>query len=155
MAIWQYQLSLFPKNVCDSIYGKKNLNLTEDLLDTLNLWKSFNEIEQLLESLEKILPRGKAWWENMFLFGEASTNDIQIYFDWEKINSILLRIDLREFDKKVFQWLTLWIERYQLSAFDGNEIILEPSKEAIFWSIAKSQAFKFLKNPDKFFLEKE
>ena len=150
MALWQYQWRFYPRDISKSLLEERTSNFTLDHLDELDLWRNFDGTEKLTEQIGNILPKWKPWWKNMLVYWDTSLNDIQIYMGWTKIGSVLFRLDLNKLDKSILSWLLNLTEKFHLSLFDWNNLILEPNNKLFLESIVNSSAYKYVDNPEKF-----
>ena len=98
MAVYQFVIELIPKK-----WVKSNKNFcikllfnNFDLYDPSIAWEDYSLRVDLESLLYRILPGGKTWHEDLLIWGDAKHNDIQVWFENKKIDSIKIRLDLRE-----------------------------------------------------------
>lgn len=97
MALWQYEISAYPKDNLNKNTIKINGSINEDILEELNLWSNFTMNRELEKYISSILDSWKAWGENMKLYWSTEHNDIHLYQNSGVIVWLTIRIDLRTY----------------------------------------------------------
>lgn len=151
MAIWQYHISVYPRDSLQKFLDTNPKSLDINILEEGVLWGNFTNMLELHTNISNILPEWKWWWTGMKLYGNVETDDIQIYYtDENKINNIYIRFDMRAWNKEHARKILDLLNKFELSIFDYKKIILNPTYNSLIESIKESDAWKFSVNPRGF-----
>jgi hypothetical protein len=94
MAVWQYNIFIVPEEEVKSFFGDKSYISFEDL-NGVNFWKYQKIDTEDFNVFEEVLPRKRSWSNDIVLFGDESSNCLEILINENKIEEITARIDLR------------------------------------------------------------
>ncbi|RCR65968.1 hypothetical protein [Larkinella punicea] len=100
MAIWQYQLFVVPEEETNSYFGD-NLFINNNALNEINWWKYRQLSIDNFNNFKSFLPLKQSWSSDIILFGDESSNCIELLIDNNRIIEISIRIDVRN-DYKEF-----------------------------------------------------
>lgn len=142
MALYQIYYLLIPRKLNTN-------NITYKKLDTSNLWMGQLNLNSLIETIDELFVRNQWAGEKFITWGDMSTDDITLYFDNDKIESLHLRLDLRKKSNFLNLIFKLCV-KLDAVMIDENNNIVEPNITSISKSMEKSNAFKFVSNPTKF-----
>ena len=132
MAIWQ---------VCFRLICIGNYN--DDLLQKCVLK------EESISMLSEELPCEKSWSDDIRLFGKTDSTCVEIFYDNEAIDDILVRIDIRQVCEKQILTILRFATANKLQIL-CNEEKMEPSWNAILKIIRSSNAYQYLSDPEEF-----
>ena len=105
--------------------------------------------EASLISVEKIMPKEKSWTDRILQYGNLDSDCIEIFYDDSSIDSIEIRIDLRNSNKNIVNAIIEFMLQNDLVILDGKDF-LTPSFENIRKLIKQSEEYKFVINPREF-----
>lgn len=127
--------------------------------------KKYGIILETMEKLSKVLPKTKSWSNNIIQFGDLDSTCIEIYLDDD--NEISVRIDLRNCGRKEIESilefatennLVIAVNTRKFDPSKENDWILDPiyefyppTKDSIKMIVESSAAFRFCKDPYRFF----
>lgn len=146
MALWQLEFIIVPK---DKLSYKNN---TEEI-DILNLWNGYKIKENSIDEIEKALKRSKSWSEDIVQLGDISETVIELLYDNGMIDEINCRLDLRNINIRIVDTILSFISINNLAIIVDKKIYVDPNRELILEIIKESDAYRFIKNPEKFLEE--
>ena len=146
MALWQVELMIIPK---ERII--ENTNVEE--INIADLWNGNKIKENSINQVEQVLKRNKSWSEDIVQLGDTSETVIEIVYDNDMIEEITCRLDLRNITKKVVETILNFIDINNLAVIVNNKIYTNLTKGLIIDIVNESDAYKFIKNPEKFLEE--
>ncbi len=151
MATWQFNIELIPKKwVEDSNFDVAKL-YDEEGHDTSLAWQDNQPKKNYEEVLSAVLSKGKSWSENLSLWGNEKTNDIQVWHEDNKIDCITVRLDLRENISSILvKVVNATIDLDCMLFIPNQKVIIEPNLTVLEEVAIKSSAAKFVKDPKKF-----
>lgn len=94
MAIWQYQIYIVPEEEVDSYFKNEN-SISYDDLSEIKWWKYRQLKIDSFNTFIKLLPRKDSWSREIILFGDESSNCIEVLLEENLIIEISIRVDLR------------------------------------------------------------
>lgn len=143
MALWQVEIFIVPKY-------KVKYDTDIDATDVPNLWTEFKIIDGSIEEIEKVLKRTRSWSEDILQLGKESETVIEVFYSEGMIQEITCRLDLRNIDIKIVDAILKFISTNNLSIIADRKVYVNPQKDSIIEIIKNSDAYRFLKNPEKF-----
>jgi len=177
MAIWQFKISLVPGQSLVEKYGEPlptQLNVNKegweaymketDFSDrpafedafTVYWWLplrlDLNTLQPILEEIGD-LQEWTADADGLRNFGNPDTNDISVCFDSEtnNVEDVSCRIDLRNLDTVFIGQVLSLAKNYDCLLMDRQARLFEVSEVALIEAIRKSNAMRFVKDPNQFF----
>lgn len=183
MAIWQYYLKVIPKESVIRRYGfvpskleinhKGWANYRQNLIDgnkseidfedaqTFNWWKDiFFDTPKTAASIDNLVKRC-SWSHSKTIGWKGDTqnnqdNDVYLHFDdSENIFEFTFRTDLRNDSLDFLVDMLKICQKNNWLVMDAKGILFEPKYLEVYESMRKSNAAKFLENPEKFFQDFE
>ena len=97
MAIWQFVVGLIPRE-----WAKRDGNIPEMLYDSEGChdmsaaWKNNRPVVNLPELVSNVLPCAESWSDSLRIWGDQSRNDIQVGYEDDNVEFLMVRIDTRE-----------------------------------------------------------
>lgn len=157
MAVWQFKFSLVPEQGIEDIHGKMMPTLSVyqsgkfQVLndeDDPNYWKGHEIGPEVINQIEKILPRRKAWSDEAAMYGTEEGDGIEIWPD-----DFNCTLDLRNLS---LDNLNVMIElaksmRCRL-VLHGSGEVMEPDLMDIVQKIKNSNAYAFCMSPRDYLL---
>ena len=179
MAIWQYYLKVIPKESVIKKYGfvpskleinhegwvkyqqdrwngiKSEINFED--AQTINWWKDvFFDKKNTVSSINKLIKQCD--WSNSDTIGwkgdtrNNQDNDVYIHFDEsEKVIEFTFRTDLRNDSLDFLAEMLEICKENDWLVMDDDGYLFEPKFLEVYESMRKSNASRFLENPEKFF----
>ena len=97
MAIWQFAVELIPQawtklkgNVPEMLYDGEGCN------DTSTAWKQNQPGANLIDLIAQVLPPTESWTDTIRIFGDQTRSDIQVSYEGNTVESVMVRIDTRD-----------------------------------------------------------
>ena len=154
MAIWQFDIALIPAAALEANPEIIDDSVSEAGLET-GAWWSYAKLPAELEGvLDAVLPIGKSWSADLEMRGTEDGDRIDVYRNDGAIESIEIRIDVRELDSAFLEHVCELTRRLRckLYAFESREA-LEPDLFTLSQAIRRSNAARFVSDPERFFAE--
>jgi len=152
MAIYQFNIELIPKKwVHKNPDVDVNKLFDSGIYDTILTWKNYSLLIDLSSEISKILLPSKSWHKDLAVWGDDEYSDIQVWSNNNKIESILIRLDLREdieFLKRNIIELANVLSCYFF--LPAERKIIKPDIEELNQAISHSKAMSFINNPTSF-----
>lgn len=97
MAVWQFVVGLIPRmwieqdgNAPEMLYDG------EGYLDMSIAWKNNQPKANFAELISNVFPPALSWSDSLRIWGDLSTNDIQVGYEGDRVESVKARIDTRK-----------------------------------------------------------
>lgn len=146
MAIWQYQIYMIPEEEISS-YFKNDKFISYDDFNEIKWWKYRQLNIKSFDLFTDLLPKKDSWSDDIILFGDESSNCIEILKEQDLIIEISIRIDLRLDCKKIINLLCEFTINNNCMFLNDKLEVLHPNVESIKSSIASYPVYKtFLDN---------
>lgn len=94
MAIWQYQIFVVPEEEINS-YFSEDICINKNALNEIDWWKYRQLNIESFNVFITLCPLKKSWSNDIILFGDESSNCIELLMNRNKVIEISVRIDLR------------------------------------------------------------
>jgi hypothetical protein len=154
MAVWQFDALLLPEETLKRRYGSIPIAIPSADIDASDWWQGTSPPADLAERLSSFLPQASTWSRNIQSWGQEDGDRIDVVWANEGVAEIFLRVDVRRIsyallDKvsrlaRANRWV-LWV--------DGH--VLRPSPGQVLRAIHRSDAFRFVQDPETFLLALE
>ena len=142
MAIWQFD--------CNIVQCDKSMERANE--DEMVLWDVENISKEIIEAINEILPEEKSWSDNLKQYGNNDSTCFNLYYEKEKIEEIVLRLDLTSLSKDMLSNI-LEIIRKMDAVILYDKKIFEPEMDCMILVLKNSEAGKFSMNQEKYFEE--
>jgi hypothetical protein len=154
MAVWQFTIALLPQDWLDA--GGSALSLfAEGTFDASSAWWSYRH-PQLDEILGSALSKGKSWRSELSVWGNEQTDDIQLFRRKGRVNSLVVRFDLRQPNIALFQQVVHIARELRLAIVTLETMNVVPlDVERLLRAAAESQAAHFVLDPASFLSQME
>lgn len=155
MAIWQFKISLVPRDGVQRVHGVITSTLDEftspsgesvDFLDEEypNYWEGVKIPPDCLRELESLLPPIESWSDRARMFGYDSGHKLEV---WD--TEVRVSFDMRAFDPDYFRHVLDLARRMEcLVVLNGSGAILSPDDEEVLEACNKSVACRFVADPE-------
>ena len=151
MAIYQFIVVLLPKPWLSNDKNNVSALFNEDGYDVSDAWKTYQPTEELYSLLSEVLPRGKSWHTDLKVWGNQEYSDIQVWDEDGSVESISIRLDLREDTNSLLaKVVNLAIELNCVLFIPGSKGVLEPNVFELNEIMNNSNAAKYVNNPDDY-----
>ncbi|WP_129641433.1 hypothetical protein [Peristeroidobacter agariperforans] len=154
MAVWQFTIALLPQDWLDA--GGDVLSLfAEGCFDASSAWRSYRhpQLEQILGSA---LSQGKSWSSQLTLWGSEQTNDIQLFRSKDRVDSVVVRFDLRQPNMALFQQVIRIAQQLRLAIVTVETMSIVPLDVLrLLRAAAESRAAHFVLDPASFLSQME
>ena len=112
--------------------------------------------QRSISQLSETFPEETSWCKSIRQFGKTDSTCIELYYDeidpLDKLAEISVRLDLRNVTEEQLQFLCAFANENNL-VFGMCEDLFEPNIDILKNKIKKSDAFKFIMDPKRFFRE--
>ena len=151
MAIWQFTIALIPvawsnqpSNTIESLFS-------EDGYETAKCWAGHQPKSDWCTAITSFLPKGKSWNNDLLLWGDDETTDVQAWYSDNVLESINVRIDLRGEVQPILEKLVKLTEDLECILFwPEGRMFLQPRILDLKRAIVQSRPYSFVKNPEAF-----
>lgn len=152
MAAWQFPTFLVPDTWAVDNAPRLNSYLKEDGWELNDAWLEFHRLEELTLRLDAILPRGRAWSDDMIKWQHADhDSDVDIFSENGRISEIRFRLDLRGKVRPLARDIVEIAQALQLRfLIMEKEKIIPPILDAYLTEAATSRACEFVRDPRGF-----
>ena len=100
--------------------------------------------------IEGILPRGRSWYPEVFIWGSEQGSDIQLSLENARVESLGIRFDLRTPDMQLFRAVFRLAEECGLVILDLARKCALPDLNGLIRAAAESDAAHFVLDPASF-----
>ncbi len=154
MAIWQFTVVFIPTSWAEDNSCNSSLLYAEEGYDAERAWKRRQPMSGFQDVLTKILPSSKSWHDDLLTWGDTKEHDIQVWYEDEIIDGIHIRLDLnRSLDVIVVNVIEAAKDLDCALFFPEFKAIVEANEFELRNAIKKSNAAKFVNNPQEFLNE--
>ena len=137
-------------------YRKGNadvIRLSREQVDEVLFDLTPADMTELSNQLSRLLPEKKSWHDEMRVWGQEETDDVQVWFKGNAVESVQMRLDVRHLALSRLSGLCLIARNFDwlLAVPEGPGLtVLRPTTEAIFRAVLKSPAQSFVEDPEAF-----
>jgi hypothetical protein len=152
VATWQFDSHLISRKKLVNLFGEVPSALDEEAFESVISWDGSplpEDSEKVISSFSK---EGKSWSPEIRMWGEESGNRIDLSFDAGRIDSIFVRVDVRNLSIQFLEGVITfsnYIDAVLLVMEDGG--VIEPNLQTLVMRIKESNACRFVQDPRKFF----
>jgi hypothetical protein len=149
MAVWQFKIALIPQSWIDS-GNDVGAIFSEKGFDPSIAWRGYYD-SRLEERLSAALQKGKSWHSDLTLWGDLEGDDIQLWRDHGKVESVQARFDLRNPNLALFQAVVDIARDLGLAILAlGIKRIVPSDTQQLLRVAAESDAERFVDDPYSF-----
>lgn len=142
MALWQFDCMIIPnKNV-----------FMDTKSDEILSWRDIKMSSDIGKIAQSILPLSKSWSEEILIYGDNDSTCIKLILEKEKMEEIMIRLDLRDLTKKMLMNIIEFINTISGKVL-YNEKVYEAKIEVLIPLMKASDAGKFSIDQEKYFKE--
>lgn len=92
MALWQYNFFILPRH--SVLNNKFTPEYDEnDLFEDDIYWSEVSIQVSLFDDIEKKIPRGKSWSNDLLVLGDLESNCLEVYSEESEVRSVSIRVD--------------------------------------------------------------
>jgi len=156
MATWQFDLHYLPQRSVLRTFEGIPVKITTDQFNATRWWASLEPLPDWLNSaFAKILPAADSWSADIKTWGFSDGDRIDIVFENGHPQDVFVRIDVRKVSYAfVIELVRIAKENDWLFLSEGGEV-LRPAFREVMFAIKRSDAFRFVENPEEFLQELE
>ncbi|KQV44886.1 hypothetical protein ASD07_20305 [Duganella sp. Root336D2] len=152
MAIWQFLVALIPRqwaerdgNSPEMLYDGEGYN------DTSSAWQNNQPNVNLAELISGILPPAESWSDSLRIWGDERRSDIQVGYEGDNVESVMVRIDAREDTAHLCsRVIELASVLDCVLFFPAERAIIALDLAALSGAVQKSRAARFAAAPHEF-----
>ncbi|GFE78445.1 hypothetical protein GCM10011487_04450 [Steroidobacter agaridevorans] len=154
MAVWQFTIVFLPQDWLDADGDVLSLS-AEGTFDASPAWSSYRH-PKLEEILGRALSKGKSWHSELTIWGSEQTDDIQLFRSKGRVDSILVRFDLRQPNMALFQQVIRIAQELRLAIVTLETMTVVPRDVLqLLRAAAESRAAHFVLDPASFLSQME
>jgi hypothetical protein len=147
MAIWQYVTYLIPEEAVQLDGSVAGLKVVEEVIELPEAPFSCS-LKDVEAALAGYLAPAESWSPNLRLWGDNQKDDIDVYFEGERVCEIRARLDLRDITRDRVVRLAALARRLKCCFLEGRTLEVVPAtEEKLLASIAQSASAKFVRDP--------
>lgn len=157
MALWQYTLTIVPKNVLLAIYRELPAKIDTDAQGFLKSpeWDIGPFESKVLPLLGSYFSKGTSWSKEIAIWGKNDETCVSILNGEQNLIELTARLDLRALSPLTLELLENLSRVLDAVAIGENGTIFHLDRIALSKELKSSRAFKFVSNPQKFFEDLE
>lgn len=153
MAVWQFNVAFIPQSWVDSGGDVASLFEEEGGFDSAWAWRRYANA-RLEGVLSRVLTKGKSWHSDLTHWGNAETDDVQLWHRDGRVESIQVRFDLRKPDMGLFREVVNIARELELAiVVPGTKSVLPLDIQRLLRAAAESEAAHFALDPASFLLQ--
>ena len=153
MAIWQCDFHIRPRTLLE-VEGILPITFTDsEETELKTLWGENYSLTDLPAMLSKLLPEARSWSEEIRTWGVEDGDRIDLSGEDGKLEEWFLRIDLRHPSFSFLQAIVGLVQRFDGVFVSSRNYVIPPSYTKLLDHIRRSDSFRFVENPEKFFEE--
>jgi len=154
MATYQFVLELIPKTWAENKSKNEEMLFDDEFYDLTEAWKNHRLIIDT-DLFSQILPKGTSWRESLQIWGDEEKSDIQLSINENNIESIKIRLNLRDNVEDLKLKVLALANRLGCYLFSPQlRKIIPPDIASLNIAISSSSAARFVVDPVKFLNEK-
>jgi hypothetical protein len=147
MALWQFALNPIPAAAA-KICGIEAVCINRDVLNEGCLDLPQSQQPVLFDTLAALLPEQPAWGEGMRVWGSTKGNDIQVFFDGPRVESVEFRLDVSRLSIPLVDGICAPARKFGWVFVSETSAVLQPTREAVLRAVEHSHAQKFVRDPE-------
>ena len=154
MATWQFSVVLIPISWVEENSYSSSALYDEEGYYTECAWKDRQPDSEFKAVLGEILPPSKSWHEELLTWGNDEEHDIQVWVENEIIDGIHIRLDLNQNLNELIIKVVKAAKTLNCALFFPElSSVVEANEFELNKAITKSNAAKFVTNPQEFLNE--
>jgi len=157
MAVWQYKAEIVPTAWIKQRFGEipkviPDYGVAEDgSYVEYDFWESAEVPNDLADTVATILPPMESWSDDALMFGNVKEDDICLWFDSGRLESIYFRLDIRRFRREVLEAIVELAQSLSCMIISSNDAgILASDYQTMICDIKRSGAYQFCQDPEGF-----
>lgn len=156
MATWQFDLHCLPQRSVLRTFEGIPVKITTDQFNSTGWWGNLEPLpEGFTSAFAKILPVADSWSADIKSWGSSDGNRIDLVSENGQPQDVFVRIDVRKVSYSfVIEIVRIAKENDWLFLSEGGEV-LRPAFREVMFAIKRSDAFRFVENPEEFLQELE
>ena len=153
MAIWQCDFYIRPRRALE-IEGSLPITFSGTLEAELEtLWGKNYFLGTLPNALSQLLPERRSWSEDIRTWGDEDGDRVDLSGTDGKLEEWFVRFDLRHPSFSFLHSIIDLAQRYNGVFVSSRNYVIPPSYTNLLDHIRRSDSFRFVENPEKFFEE--
>jgi len=154
MAVWQFGVVLVPDAWAQENNYRVEKLIAEDGYDTEHIWLDRQPSSNFIQILSSVLPITESWHEELLIWGDLDTHDIQVWYEGRVLSSVSFRIALNKSCGVLLEDIIRVAKELDcVLFFPETKTIEKPVLTTLKNALVNSNAAKFVTNPEKFLSE--
>jgi hypothetical protein len=150
MALWQFSLTFLSS--CHAKYRNLDaIRLPTEQLEGLPLGLTARDAERLAAGFSILLPEREPWAAGMRVWGDASSDDVQVFFDADgSVAVAFARFDAFRMSIPVIEGVCSLARGVDCVFVTDDGAIIRPRNENVIRALIRSPAMVFAQDPQHF-----
>ncbi len=154
MTVWQFAIAFLPRDWLDA-GGDVAALFDERGFDAAAAWQSYRH-PKLEDVLGGALRKRKSWHSGLTVWGSEESDDIQLSRSQGRVDSIVVRFDLRQPNMTLLQQVIQMTRELRLAIMIvETKRVVEANEEELLRAAAESKAAHFVLDPASFLSQME
>ena len=146
MALWQFTLDLVPAAAA-RIDGTQAIRLSREQLDAIKLDLLPEDAPKLYGALSSLLPEKAAWSDDLRIWGDDRTDDVQVWFDGARIDFVQFRLNVADLSLELIDGICALARHFGCVLASREGAIVQPTAQAVVRAVLQSPATRFVRDP--------
>lgn len=146
MALWQFTLDLVPAAGA-RIDGTPAIRLSRKQLDAIELDLDAEDAPKLYGALSALLPEKEAWSDDLRIWGDDRTDDVQVWFDGPRIEFVQFRLNVADLSLGLVNGICALARDFGCVLASRAGAIVQPTAQAVVRAVLQSPATRFVRDP--------
>jgi hypothetical protein len=151
MAAWQFDAHLLPEVAIQRPDGSLPIAIARADINAGDWWKGTKLPADFAERLSSVLPQGSSWSSSLQTWGQEDGDRVDLVWEDDELADIFLRVDVRRVSYDRLDKVLRLARAYRWVLWTGGQI-LRPSLGQLLRAIQRSDAFRFVQDPEGFLL---
>ncbi|MCQ1780415.1 hypothetical protein NOJ05_24655 [Neorhizobium galegae] len=149
MAAWQFALDLIP-SAAAGVDGVVAARMTRGQLDEVELRFSPSVTGAIFERVGMMLPETKSWSPDLRIWGYEEVDDVQIWLRGTEIEHVQFRLNVADPSIPLVEEICSLAREVSCVLATRAGAILRPHPEVVLRAITRSEAARFVKDPEEY-----
>lgn len=152
MAIWQFTVGLVPRTWAEAAGSHPAMLYDADgYLDMSIAWRNEQLHVDIDDVLSRVWPRAASWSDEIRIWGDETTSDVQVCYAGTAVESVQVRIDARNSTSELCSKIVRLARAMDCHLFlPGERSIIGADEAALSNAIYRSTAARYSADPDAF-----
>ena len=104
-------------------------------------------MQKLFGWLDALLPAKEAWSKNLRIWGDETTQDVQVWFEGERVECVQFRINAGDLSLALISGICAIARNLSCVLASRDGAVVQPTTEAVIRAVLQSPATRFVRDP--------